>query len=205
MVERRIVTTPTVSFSTLAKVMGGLSAKQLTRTLGGHKYPTGGPARSYQLARRQAIDWFVESRPFDPDAELRSHERDAVHAMKRSRLAPIARVRAVRPSTRREPWRLNGVRVSMHPDVNFESYLEFGAAKFSFTKTPLARGVGSAMAALLWYYKSEIEGVRGVSLQHCVVYEPRLPWIHRPGRNPAGQVAEAELACTIIAALWPAL
>jgi hypothetical protein len=170
-----------------------------------HKYPQAGPIRSYQLARKQAIDLFVDGKALDPSAALRSHERDAVTAMVRMNLRKPEWVRGVRPSTREPPFKLGNVLVSASPDVELDGYIAAGAAKFSFTKQALARGVGSTMAALLWYWRRRVVGIEKVQPGNCIVYEPRLPWTHLPGRNPLAQVERAALACQVIEALWPKL
>lgn len=193
--------TPTVSLSTLAKAAGPISPVALTRLLRGHKYQAPGPRRSYQNARRQAISLLVDKAQLDPDAPLRAHERDVLRAMARTQLPLPPWIRATRP-TSNALLELHGVQVSMQPDVELHGSIESGAAKFSFTKDPLPRGVGSLMAALLWYGKAVIEGDSKVKPSHCLVYEPRLPWVHRPAKRPLVQLKNLELACTVIHALW---
>ena len=200
-----VVERPTVSFATLARVVGGLSARELVQTISAHKYKAGGPARSYQNARSQAIDLFVERRPLDDEADLRPYERDAVQAMQRMKLSVPAGAKAFRPRARRRFWISRGVRVSMQPDVELLADAHIGAAKFSFTKRPLPREVGSVMATLLWHWMSEVEGEPAASPENFLVYEPRLPWVHRPGRNRASQIQQARDACEIVAAVWPTL
>lgn len=197
------ITHPTVTFSTLAKAMGPIRPTALARLLHGHKYPTQGPRRAYQVARKQAVDLLVDKSPLDPEAPLRAYERDAVRALSRVRLYVPEWLRATRPSTRPEIWPLHGVRISMHPDVDLSGNVESGAVKFSFTKAPLAPHVGSAMASLLWYWRSRIVGVKTTLPAHCIVYEPRLPWKHLPQKNVASTIKSAELACKMIAAIWP--
>ncbi len=194
---------PTISFSTLAKAMGPIRPTALAKLLHGHKYPTSGPRRAYQTARKQAVNLLVDNAPLDPEAPLRPYERDAVRALSRLPIQLPDWLRAARPSTRPEIWTLNGVRISMHPDVDLRGRVESGAVKFSFTKAPLAPQVGSAMASLLWYWRSRVLGVKTTQPAHCIVYEPRLPWKHLPAKNTASTLASAELACKMIAAIWP--
>ena len=200
-----VIERPTVSFATLARVVGGLSARELVSTLSSHKYKTGGPARSYQNARSQAIDLFVERRPLDDEAPLRPYERDAVRAMQRMKLSVPAGARAFRPRSRTRYWVSRGVHVSMQPDVELLADAHIGAVKFSFTKRALPRDVGSVMATLLWHWMHEVEGEPAASPEHFLVYEPRLPWVHRPGKNRDSQMQQARDACEIIAAVWPTL
>ena len=48
-------------------------------------------------------------------------------------------------------------------------------------------------------------GQANVTPSLCVVYEPRVGATYRPGANPAGQVRNAQVACQVIAAIWPTL
>ncbi|AKU94692.1 hypothetical protein AKJ09_01356 [Labilithrix luteola] len=200
-----IVTAPSVSFSTLAKVMGPLAPEALARLLRAHKYPTGGAMRSYENARKQAIDFLVDGTPLDPNGALRPHEREVVEAMARVNPKVPEWVRAVRPNPRADVWQIHGVAVSMNADVELEGYIACGAAKFCFTKEPLARGVGSTMAALLWYYNACVLRLPLVRPGHCVIYEPRLPWVHLPSHKPERQLEKLELACSIVSAIWPTI
>jgi hypothetical protein len=201
----RIVRSPSVSLATLARVTGAMSPRSLKSLLRGHKYQTGGPARSYQNARRQAIDFLVDSVPFDADAELRPHEREAVRAMKRAKPTLPTWARALRAETRAPSWVMGGVRISMHPDVVIDAREGCGAAKLSLTKERLAPGVGQMMASLLYYWRAEVLRLPAVRRDYCVVFEPRLPWLHRPAKNLEKSFEDAELACRVIASLWPHL
>jgi hypothetical protein len=196
---------PTVTFSTLAKAMGPTSLRALVRLLEGHKYDRAGPRRSYQNARRQAIELFADDVALRPGDELRRHEREAITAMARVPLPTPSRVRPIRPSVASSRWELAGVSISMLPDIEFHGLSESGAAKFVFNKTPLARGVGSMMAALLFHHRKNILGIASTRREQCVVYEPRLPWMHLPGSRPDAQIRLAERSCEVIAALWPSL
>jgi hypothetical protein len=200
-----LVDVPTVTLSTLARAMGPIAPASLARLLRGHKYRSSGPRRSYQCARRQAIARFTDGESFDPTAPLRSHEREAVLAMQRMRLRAPEWTRAIEPRSKLPAWELGGVRVSMQPDVELDGLRETGAAKFCFTKAPLARGIGSVMAALLFHHRRHLLGIVTTEPRRCVVYEPRLQRIHLPGRSPERQVKDAELACRVIGALWPTL
>lgn len=193
---------PAISLSTLAKAMGPLAPAALTRLLAGHALRSDGPRRGYQCARAQAIALLADGTPLDPDAPLRAYERAAVTAMNRIGLVLPRKTRAERPG-RAEHWELGGVRISMQPDVELVGAKGCGAAKVIFTKEPLARGVGAAMAALLWYYRKNVLHIDGTDRAHCIVYEPRLPWQHLPAKNIDRQLKNAELACKVIAALWP--
>jgi hypothetical protein len=196
---------PRITLSTLARAMGPISPAALARLLRGHKLRSEGPRRSYQLACRQAVELFTDGTPLNSDAPLRTHERDAVRAMQRMRLRIPAWLRAVRPTTRLPPLEIGGVSISIRPDVELEGLRESGAAKFAFTKAPLPRGVGSTMAALLWHHRRNVLGIASTRPGRCMVYEPRLPWLHLPGRTPEVQMRSAELACDVIRALWPKL
>ncbi len=55
--------------------------------------------------------------------------------------------------------------------------------KYRFTKTPLARGVGTVMAALLWHYKTAVLGDPNASPKLCIIYEPRTSITYRPWRQ----------------------
>src|SRR5688572_2366061 len=116
---------PIVSFSSLAKAMNGMSPLGLAALLAGHKHRSMGPRRSYQDARRQAMDFFVDGVPLDPDAPLRSHEREAVRALQASKPRLPRWIRAHRPILPRVMI-VHGVRVSMHADVELLGRRERG-------------------------------------------------------------------------------
>jgi hypothetical protein len=100
---------------------------------------------------------------------------------------------------------VGGLVVSMVPDVELEGRIQSGAAKFSFTKSALAPGVGSIMASLLWHWRKNVLSIESTSQTHCVVFEPRALRVHRPMRNARGLVRSAELASKVITALWAAV
>lgn len=203
---QRIVTVPTISFSTLAKAMGPMPLTTLATRLRGHKYPSDGPKRSYQNALRQAVAMFVDGTPLDPMAsDLRSHEREAVSALASMAVNVPKGFTASRPNTRIGTWSLGGVEVSMTPDAELASPNGVGAAKFSFTKEALPRGVGTTMAAILWFYRSQVLKLNNAIPSACLVYEPRAGAVYRPGANPTNQANQAIATCTMIATLWPTL
>jgi hypothetical protein len=193
---------PTVTLSTLAKAMGPISPRELGVLLAGHKRPSAPRARSYQSARRQAIELLVDKKPLDETVALRTHERDALRALARMNPSVESWIRAKRPSPRGIPWTIGDIVVSMHPDVELEGARESGAAKFSFTKQPLAPGVGTIMATLMWHWRKHVLGIESTSQAQCIVFEPRLPRTHRPMRNARGIVRSAELAAKVITAIW---
>ena len=193
---------PSISFSTLARACGAITPSDLVTLLRGHKLRTTGAARGYQAARVQAIDFLVEGIPFAPEKVTRPHEREVIARMARSRPRLPRWARAVRPSTRGPAWMLGGVRVSMFPDVVIDGGRSNGAAKLSFTKEPLAPGVGSAMASLLYHWRANVLRLPKTAKSHCLVFEPRLPWVHHPSDDVERDVLRAEAACSIIKALW---
>lgn len=197
---------PSVSFSTLAKVMGPLSPVALASRLRAHKYPTDGPKRSYQNALRQAVEHFVNGTSLNPlAANLRSHEQDAVAALAAMSIALPRGAIATRAPHNAPRWKLAGVSVSVVPDAVLTSGSDVGAIKLSLSKEPLPRGVGTAMAALLWHYQSVELGIPNVKPSLCIVYEPRASATYRPGLKPSAQVQTAVVACQVIAAVWPGL
>jgi hypothetical protein len=195
---------PRVTLSTLARAMGPTRPAQLARLLQGHKYAESGPRRSYQCAVKQITDSLVDGVPVNPDAPLRKHERDAIKSYLRAPLPLPKLARAVRPK-RRSHWLLHGVNVSMHPDIELDGFVYSGAVKLTLTKEPLARGVASLMASLMWFWRVRVEKEILTARSHCIVYEPRLPWLHLPGKNPVKDVAKVEIACRLITALWPVI
>lgn len=194
---------PTITLSTLARAMGPLSPATLTRLLAGHKHHAIGPRRSYQKAREQAISLLTDGTALTLDAPLRTHEREAIAAMARARLALPSRSRALRANARLPHWIIGGVRVSMQPDVELDGARGTGAAKIVLTKERLPRGVGNAMASLLWHYRRNVLGIESTRRDHCIVFEPRLPWLHLPASRADAKLKQAELACEIIRAVWP--
>jgi hypothetical protein len=197
--------TPTVSLGTIARAMGPISPRALARLLHGHKYKNAGAIRSYQTARRQAVDFMVDGVPLDPSEPMREHEREAVRAMMLTQLV-LPWGRAARPPKDAPKWVVDGVVISMQPDVELEGPRTAGAAKLSFTKEPLARGVGRTMASLLWHWRRNILTIEATSKDLCVVFEPRTGTVHRPGRQRTKtQIRELFLACKTIWSLWPTL
>lgn len=192
---------PRITFSTLAKAMGPTTLARLARLVEGHKVAAEGPRRSYQTARKQAIQWLVDGIGLDPHAGLRSHEREAVAALSKISVDLPPEIYAERPPNG-QLWVLGGVCISMLPDVLLDGPRGRGAIKFSFTKERLGRGVGSMMAALMWHWLANVQHIEKARPDLCRVYEPRLPWLYQPGRNPEKQVAHAEKACRLISAIW---
>jgi len=192
---------PVVSFSTLAKAMHGMSPVALTELLRGHKQRSMGPRRSYQAARRQAIDFLSEGVPFNVDAPLRSHEREAVRALVACPPRLPRWVRGCR-ANRREPWIVDGVRISMTPDLELDGRLEGGVAKFSFTKKPLPTGVGNTMATLMWLHE-RISRRSAAKKLHCIVFEPRARRLYLPIAKPERALRSLKITCAMICALWP--
>lgn len=195
---------PRITLSTLAKAMGPTPLAQIARLVKDHKDAAPGPRRSYQTARKQAIQWMVDGAAFDIHEGLRSHEREALQALAKVNLDLPYEIYAERPPTG-QLWLLGGVCVSMQPDVLLDGPRGRGAIKFSFTKERLARGVGTTMAALLWHYSANVQHVEKTRRDLCFVHEPRLPWVYTPGEHPERQVARAEKACRLIAGLWSAV
>ena len=91
----------------------------------------------------------------------------------------------------------------MQPDIELDGAEGTGAAKIILTKERLANGVGSAMASLLWHYRRNVLGIESTRRDHCIVFEPRLPWLHLPVPRAETKLKQAELACDVIRALWP--
>lgn len=198
------ITTPTVSFSTLAKIMGpGTPVTQAT-LVRGHKYPTDGPKRGYQNARNQFIEHAVSGVAFHPHAGLRKHEQEAVLAMDQLGVPIPHGVTCARPATRGPHWNFSGVNISVFPDVDMTGANGLGAFKVHFGKDALARGVGSAMAALIHHYKTNVLGQQNVLPRHCLVYEARTGALHSCG-SPTRLLSNVQAACHLIAALWPTL
>jgi len=194
---------PRITLATLARAMGPMTPMALEGLLRANKERAPGPARSYQRARSQAVDFLVDKKPFDPDAPLRKHERDAVRALVRCPPRMPEWVRAKRCGRESVLWTLGEIDVSMQPDVVLEGFIESGALKISLTKEPLPRGVGRAMAALMWNFYANVLGEKTTKRLRCLVYEPRLPWMHAPPAKVGRVLKDAALAARHIAALWP--
>jgi hypothetical protein len=195
---------PRITLATLARAMGPITPTALERLLRGNKERSSGPARSYQQARRQTIDFLVDDKPFDVDAPLRTYERDVVRALAGCPPRLPDAMSARRPRSGKLIWSLGEIDVSMQPDVRLEGDTEVGAMKICFTKEPLPRGVGRAMAALLWNFYANVLGMRRMARRSSfLVYEPRLPWMHIPPARLRGTIQNAERAAQHIAALWP--
>ena len=203
-VTTRVVSSPTVSFSTLAKLMGPSTPVAQASLVRGHKYPTDGPKRSYQNARNQLIDHLVAQQPFVVHASLRNHERDAIVAMQQLGVPVPSGVTCSRPASGPSAWVFSGVNVSVFPDVEMSSVSGLGGLKVHFNKDTLARGVGSSMAALLHHYKTQVLGQQNVLPRHCLVYEARTGALHTCG-SPARLIANVQAACQLVVALWPML
>jgi hypothetical protein len=197
-------TTPTISFGTLAKLMGPTTPAGQVSLLRGHKYPTDGPKRGYQNARAQLIDHLVEKKAYNPHSKLRPYEREAIDLLRAEEIPVPADLAYTRPSTANPHWAFEGVNVSVFPDVDIANREGRGAMKAHFAKDSLARGVGASMAALLWFYKTEILREQAVASRNCLVYEVRNGHLHVCG-SPNRLLANASAACRVIVALWPTL
>jgi hypothetical protein len=202
-----VIPTPTVTFSTLAKLMGSNTSTSIVNLLRGHKYPTDGPRRSYQNARRQVVEHLVSGSQISTSG-LRSHEIEAVTGFVANDLSLPTNSRATRPSTQNPRWQFGGVEISVLPDVLLNNPTHSGAVcggiKIHFNKEPLARGVGPSMAALLHYYLAHVLEVSTVTPGMCYVYEARSGAVHSCG-SPTRLLSSAQNTCTLIAALWPTL
>lgn len=201
---RRVVRTPTVSFSTLARLMGPATPRVQASLLRNHKFPTDGPKRSYQKAREQLIAHLTRGTPFEPRAQLREHEREVVRMLQRTGVRLPRGVACARPSSAPRHWNFEGVNISVFPDVDVFASDVQGALKAYFGKEKLERGVGAAMSGLLLHYKANILEQAGVSGRHCLVYEVRTDTIHR-ATNGRQLLSTVRAACKLITALWPTL
>jgi len=205
--SQKIVQNPTVTFSTLAKLMGSTTSSNLLTLLRGHKYPEDGPKRSYQNAQRQVIDHFVYGTPINPTGSaLRAHETEALTAFTNNGLCLPASCTARRPSTGSPKWQFHGVEISVFPDVLVQSSgsVILGGIKVNFNKDSLARGVGPSMAALLHHYLANVLSMPLIASRSCFIYEARSGAVHSCG-SPTRLLASAQATCNIIAAVWPTL
>lgn len=197
-------TSPVVSFSTLAKLMGPVTPVKWGALLRDHKYPSDGPKRSYQNAQLQMIAHAVSQTPFNPHSKLRSWEMEVIQAMMSLGVPVPVGATSSRPSTRAPHWSFHGVDVSVFPDLELDGPSGRGAFKAYFGKEKLARGVGSTMAALLHHYLTSVLGQQNVNPQHCIVYEVRQGARFQCGTG-GKLLSNAQSACQLIAALWPTL
>jgi hypothetical protein len=200
----RTVSQPTVSFSTLARLLGPSTPVKQSSLLRGHKYPSDGPKRSYQNAQKQLVDYLVNGSPINTAAmNLRGHERDALAQLNPAGVLPNG-VTASRPNAHAPAWQLHNVTISMYPDVELAGPSGVGALKAYFGKDPLARGVGASMAALLHFYKSHQLALPNVSPTYCMVLEVRTGALYTSS-NPSTLMKNVATACQLISALWPTL
>jgi len=204
MPQGAVITTPTVTFSTLAKLMGPSTPVGQASLLRGHKYPTDGPRRSYQNAQQQLVDHLTLQQPFNPHAGLRPHEREVVLALSQLGVPVPNGAACTKPSKRIPHWGFAGVDISAFPDVDLTSPSGLGAMKVHFGKDALPRGVGPAMAALLHHYKSHVLQQANVLPRHCLIYEARTGALHTCG-SPTRLLINVQAACQLIVALWPIL
>jgi hypothetical protein len=195
---------PTVSFSTLAKLMSPSTPVKQASLLRDHKYPAPGPKFSYRNAREQLIAHAVHGTPFSPLLKLRPHELDAIRVMMKTAVPVPGGMTCFVPPANAPRWTFHGVDISVFPDVDLSGPTGLGALKAYFPKERLARGVGPTMAALLFHYKTQVLGQKNVSPRHCVIYEVRTGSLHAC-TNPTKLLPNAKVACQLIAALWPTL
>ena len=195
---------PRVSFSTLAKLMGPSTPVKVAGLLREHKYPSHGPKLSYRTARQQLIDLAVSQVPLNPLAPTRKHEREAINAMLQYGVPLPNGFTCSVPRAHAPHWSFHGVEIAVFPELDLTSASGSGAFKAYFAKDKLARGVGSTMATLIHYYKTRILGQPNVRPQQCILWEVRSGAQFSAG-NSSKLLANAEMACQLIAALWPTL
>jgi hypothetical protein len=203
-VPSRAIAHPTVSFSTLAKLMAPSTPVKQASLLRDHKYPAPGPKFSYLNARAQLIAHTVHGTPFNPSRRLRPHELDAIRVMMQTPVPIPSGMTCTVPPAKAPRWPFHSVDISVFPDVELSGPAGLGGLKVHFPKEELARGVGATMAALLFHYKTQVLGQKNVSPRHCLIYEARTGSLHTC-TNPAKLLPNAKVACQLIAALWPTL
>jgi hypothetical protein len=195
-----------MTFSSLCEYLDASPVRQRS-ILSAQKYPTGGPVRSYSTALSQITEFAINGTPLAPQAEgLETWEREIVDELWRNDWRPPApQVR--RPSTHQAPMNVNGVDVSVYPDLLLadpqEGRPRTGALKFYFRKTkPLSGDVGRWMASFLYRYKIEVERDETASPDLCLIYDVRNDQYFEAGKSHKRLFANVEAACLFIAGAW---
>lgn len=200
---------PRMTFSALCEYLSASPVRQLS-LLRAQKFPRGGAIRSYRNALHQIGEFAVHGVPLDPQAEkLEPHEQEIIMRLLEYDWRPPA-PQAAFPATRREPLVLQGVEISVYPDLLLADPTgparQTGAMKFYFRKSQkLDPNVGRWMASFLFQYKLQVEGDEDVDPDLCLVYDVRNDEYFEAGKSHKRLFNNVESACQFISAMWDSL
>jgi hypothetical protein len=102
-------------------------------------------------------------------------------------------------------WELEGVEISVVPDVLLVGDHAGGAMKLFCAKEALASGLGPTMAALLHYYQAQIAHAPNARPEHAMIYDVRRRKLHKPSTNVESVLRRARAACRITRDVWARL
>lgn len=77
--------------------------------------------------------------------------------------------------------------------------------KFHMSKDPLGNEVGPTMAALLYYYHSQIIQNPTANADLCIVYDVRDKVSHVATGKHTRLLRQVQDACSMIESIWPTL
>jgi hypothetical protein len=196
--------TPRITFSALCEFLHASPVRQIG-IVREQKYPNDGPMKNYVSAMHQIVRHAVSGTPFVPNApNLRPHERELIEKVLENGWQCPSQV-ARRPSPNQPPLILNGVEISIYPDLLLgEGAVKSGAMKVYCAKTKVIDPqVGLWMASLLYHYRTTVSGDTATHPDLCIVSDVRRNQIYRAGRNYRRLLQNVVGASQIIRGLWP--
>ncbi|WP_437720966.1 hypothetical protein [Sorangium sp. So ce861] len=202
--------TPRVTFSSLAEVLSAPFPKA-QQILKAQKYPKAGPTFSYKRAAEIAADHLVNGTVVNPTAHrLRPHEMDALAAFVAAGSVLPPNTSASPPPKLRPKWFMQNVEISAYPEITITGQIGAngtgsGALKFYMRKEPLGGNTGPAMAALLYYYQSQVLGLQNAHPAYCVVYDVRVGVPYVATGSYTRLINQVQAACSMIHVIWPTL
>jgi hypothetical protein len=197
---------PTISLLALAELMGTTSVTRLFRTLRKQKYHQQVSRQRPRKSVEQAIGYLVDGSPLDPTAEgLSPHEQNIVQMLMENPGCLRTTLTCTRPQKYLKPWNMFGVTINLVPDIELHGPDDFGAIQFYTGRRPLAPGVGSALATLMYHYLCDEQMDSKVHPLHCLVIEPQRYLTYSAAPSAQAPLVRLDQTCQLITALWPTI
>lgn len=200
-------TTPRVTFSALCEFLSASPTRQIS-IIREQKAPKPAKIKSYTTAVQQIQDFAVNKKPLNPlAAGLEPHEQEVIEELLNNNWTPPSKT-VHRPATKQPPMKVNGVEISVFPDLllaeNTAKRSMTGSMKFYCTKSrELKAEVGRWMASLLYCYSQTVLNDTDAHPDLCMIYDVREDEYYEAGKSYKRLYQNVESACQIIASLWP--
>lgn len=194
-----------MTFSSLCEYLAATPTRQLS-ILKEQKYPRSGPVRRYDTAMNQLLAHLVDGQPLDPDADgLEPHEQELLSDFRQVEWEnPADEMK--RPWTQQGAMQVQGVEISVMPDLLLENEDKVGALKFYLPKTrELDATVGLWMASFLYQYEARTHHKDRVDPSLCMIYDVRKGEFYGATKSYKRLFQQIESACQMISRLWPTI